>query len=638
MRHKPAPVQFACLPGSFFHPFLVSPASHGKGRLSANFRKDGPGSRFPAAGVTGAWIILLLQFFGRGAPGSALAFAGAARLSNTNDYPANTAFGDITFKAGAGAFTLAGNAVGLAGDVINYSANEQTIGLLLSLEATNRAFYASSGNVAVVGAIVQTNAGAALGIVKAGRRTLTLSGDNTYSGLTAIAEGALNVRSGTGLGATNLGTSVAEGGALELQGGIAIGNETLTLAGAGVDGASGALRNVSGDNTYGGAVALVPSEAGARINSDAGVLTLSGRPITGAGSDLIVGGAGDVKIFGIIGTGAGGLAKDGAGTLTLTNANTFAGPLTISGGVVRAGSAAGALGAAGILQFAGGSLELANDAALTPARNTTFVGSDAGITAQRLTPGAGVTFTLGALSIGGQALTINGGGLVNGGTAGVTFGATTFSNAPVFQINNPALGGVTRLTLGAINNGAHTMTLKGSGDFAQTGVLGPGPGGITLAADYSGTSVLNQANTYLGDTIINGGTLRLGTAAGIPSGAGRGNVTVNGTLDLGGYSPTINALSGGGIIDNSIGAGTYTLTMGNNGQGGTFDGVIRNTIGSVALSKIGTNTLTLTGENTYTGLTTIGAGVLNVRSDTGLGATNTGTAVSAGQPWNCRAG
>src|SRR5207245_1557063 len=55
-----------------------------------------------------------------------LIFAGSNRLNNTNDTGNETAT-SINFMPGAGAFTLNGNAVALAGNVTNRSSNPQTI-------------------------------------------------------------------------------------------------------------------------------------------------------------------------------------------------------------------------------------------------------------------------------------------------------------------------------------------------------------------------------------------------------------------------------------------------------------------------------------------------------------------------------
>jgi autotransporter-associated beta strand protein len=107
--------------------------------------------------------------------------------------------------------------------------------------------------------------------------------------------------------------------------------KALTLSGSG-EANDGALRNISGNNTWTGANIALGTNA--RINSDAGLLALSSGTITGSGSNLIVGGAGNTTISSTIATGAGTLTKDGNGLLTLSAANTFTGATTISGGTL----------------------------------------------------------------------------------------------------------------------------------------------------------------------------------------------------------------------------------------------------------------------------------------------------------------
>ena len=95
-------------------------------------------------------------------------------------------------------------------------------------------------------------------LTKGGTGRLTLTGSNNFSGLTAISAGALNVQNNNALGTTTSGTLVYSGAALELQNATAvtIGAEALTLSGTGTGLASGALRNVTGNNSFGGAITL----------------------------------------------------------------------------------------------------------------------------------------------------------------------------------------------------------------------------------------------------------------------------------------------------------------------------------------------------------------------------------------------
>jgi autotransporter-associated beta strand protein len=110
----------------------------------------------------------------------------------------------------------------------------------------------------------------------------------------------------------------------------------------------------------------------------------------------------------------------------------------------------------------------------------------------------------------------------------------------------------------------------------------------------------------------------LGIDNALPYGASAGNVVFgtsanNNTaiLDLNGHNAQINGLTGGSnaTISNGV-AGAYVLTVGNNDQTSTFGGVIKNTAGTVALTKTGSGALTLSGANTYSGGTTIKNGSL----------------------------
>ena len=135
------------------------------------------------------------------------------------------------------------------------------------------------------------------------------------------------------------------------------------------------------------------------------------------------------------------------------------------------------------------------------------------------------------------------------------------------------------------------------------------------------------------------GTLAIGaTAQQIPYGAGFGNLnlTATGTLSLNGSSQQINGLIGaaGSFVDGVT--GTPTLTVGNNNATGTYDtfaGVIKNSAGTLSLTKTGNGTLTLSGTNLYTGGTTVAAGQLTVTATNGI-ATSSGLSVASGAEFN----
>ena len=168
------------------------------------------------------------------------------------------------------------------------------------------------------------------------------------------------------------------------------------------------------------------------------------------------------------------------------------------------------------------------------------------------------------------------------------------------------------------DNPAKTVIPSSALSYAAGGLIKTGGGTVTLTG----------ANTYGGNTVINAGTLKLGASGVIPDGAGAGNVTVNGTLDVAGQTETINGLSGSGTVDNSTGTGTYVFTVGANNQSGTFSGVIKNTSGTLSLTKTGAGTLTLGGVNTYKGATAVTAGKLV--GVTGGSCASSGVTVSGG--------
>ena len=87
--------------------------------------------------------------------------------------------------------------------------------------------------------------------------------------------------------------------------------------------------------------------------------------------------------------------------------------------------------------------------------------------------------------------------------------------------------------------------------------------------------------------------------------------TVNSQLDLNGFSNTVGSLAGNGIVTNNGGA-SATLAVGNDNTNTAFSGSLQDGTSTLGLTKVGTGTLTLTGENTYTGETTIDDGTLQL--------------------------
>ena len=179
--------------------------------------------------------------------------------------------------------------------------------------------------------------------VLAGKLILSGASDNTYSGVTTVQTGVLNIQKPQALGTPgagpNNGTVVNAGAALETEGNITYVAETVTLNGTGTT-TLGALRNVAGNNTWTGAVVLnstVPVAGGANPVINIGADGSSSLTISGSVEDPAS----------VPGTNkAAELHKVGPGTIVLPNANTYQGRTFIDTGVVNIRHA-GALGASG---------------------------------------------------------------------------------------------------------------------------------------------------------------------------------------------------------------------------------------------------------------------------------------------------
>jgi fibronectin-binding autotransporter adhesin len=143
----------------------------------------------------------------------------------------------------------------------------------------------------------------------------------------------------------------------------------------------------------------------------------------------------------------------------------------------------------------------------------------------------------------------------------------------------------------------------------------------SLETKGAGQLTLGASNTYAGDTIVTAGSLRLNHVDAIKY----SNLVTNsaaGTVVFGVAAGTYNvgALSGNGTLalsDTAATPGAITLVTGNSNVAESFSGVLS---GLGNLRKAGTNTLTLTGTNTYAGQTIVSSGTLALSGAGTLGS------------------
>jgi autotransporter-associated beta strand protein len=246
-----------------------------------------------------------------------LVFAGSIRLTPSNDIAADTPFASIEFASGAGAFTLSGNRITMAGDLRNLSSNLQTISLDMIFAAV-RTFLCGS-NITVNGVISGTG-----GVQKNNSGVLTLTGLNTYTGITKIVQGtiAFNTIKNVSGGSSALGapTTVANGT-------IWMGTFDPILKYIGTGDTSDRVLYFEGTTES------YSIEQGGTGNFK---LTSAFTYVDGAKTIEFKGStAGTGEISGVIADTAVGaitITKTGSGTWTFSAANTYAGATTISVG------------------------------------------------------------------------------------------------------------------------------------------------------------------------------------------------------------------------------------------------------------------------------------------------------------------
>ncbi|HXJ72033.1 MAG TPA: autotransporter-associated beta strand repeat-containing protein, partial [Candidatus Dormibacteraeota bacterium] len=283
-------------------------------------------------------------------------------------------------------------------------------------------------------------------------------------------------------------------------------------------------------------------------------------------------------------TGTGGITKNGTGELSLTASNIYSGVTTVNGGF----------------------LELDDSFALGSTNAGTIVNA-----------GAVLALRFG-VHIGLEPLTVSGPGILSiFGAVSSSFGSNSWDGTITLASNT-------------------TFSVVNTNDFLNVAGAIVGTGDLTKVGP--GTMIMSggTANSYSGSTFFNAGTNLLSkdvTDGAIPHdlfvGDGTGGsfsdvvrivgrpqiatvsdvtIATSGLLDLNEISEGISTLSGFGRVDlGSTGTGQLVI---NGSASSTYSGVIFGTGGD--LLKQGIGTFTLTGNNTYSGLTTINAGTLIV--------------------------
>ncbi len=523
--------------------------------------------------------------------------------------------GSLTFRGGtvqnAGAATLS-----LFQSVTaNVSTATASIsGGRLALASGQRGFHVDDGasgpDLAVTATIVDLG-----GITKTGPGTLLLNAPNNFSGPVAINAGVVHIQNNTSLGTIGAGTTVADGGTLQIEfvGALA---EPLNIRGEGHGGTLGALNLMAA---------------------------------TGVGADVVLAGPSTVRVdnqFGILSgviSGTGPFTKVGAGSLQFGGGsglpNTYSGETFVEAGVLVPSKGTGVTTVPGHLTIGGGGGILGTSATVRHFAGNTIAGS---VTVN----GGGLwdlngfneSFDPGALG-GRPPLTLNGGGDVQTGSGAVilpTGGDVVVNPGNGFGFAAAISGNL------ALDAGPHRFVI-GSGpsiiglDFPELEVsaaIRQTSTAADLVKEGPGEMRLSGSNSFAGQVTVNAGLLTashstaLGTVAAgtfVRSNASfalSGGITVTDetlTLDstspaaLLSLGPVTNVWSGNILLQRTAGVRVPDVRGGLTHSGLPGFGTPAPSIsGPGGLNKSGSGTLFIGvgAGNSYLGLTTINEGTV----------------------------
>lgn len=567
--------------------------------------------------------------------GDELGFGSGSQVQTTNNLSAGTDFGAIAFSGSAPSFSLNGNGLVLdgvsqsssgtfsGGTITVNSINNQSINLPVTLSVGDHVIAAAggAGSLALNGPLLRNTGALAQFSLGGGAVTTSLSNVNSILGGWAIVSTATSPVNNNG-GAGTVNWAVNNGGVVAPLSTYS----TITGSSASIPNETGNNVQISGD----GSSADTLSTSGI---TDMNTLYFSASTANlqlniGSGQTLRLGSEGGILAnsprYATIGSGSSGILTAGGsdnnpGELSLYNFSYYSG----GGLVIDATITDNGAGYPVTLNILGSvNLNYANSYS-----GGTYINEGELYLQSPATLGFGPVYVLpgGRVDFGGK----NGATITNSFyVEGYGFGPAVDNQPGVIKgtYNGTFTGPITLLGDSQIdpNAGTWPSTCTFAGGFAGTGSLtigGPSnvvAGIATFAGDCS----------YSGDTIIDASANANG-GSGIFISGGQNNIINNGgnlilvggattgkaTFDLNGTMQTINGL----IATNGMTANAWitnssstpgNLTLGNDGAGGIFGGMIVNGPAAIAVTKVGAGTQTLTGNNTYAGNTVVDAGTL----------------------------
>jgi autotransporter-associated beta strand protein len=473
-------------------------------------------------------------------------------------------------KDGVGTLTLTGNNTYSGGTTINAGTlqlgNGGTTGSITGNVTDNGTLaFDRSDAVTFSGAISGTGS-----LAQLGSGTVTLTGNNTYSGVTTISAGTLQIGNGGTTG--SIVGNVADNGTLAFDR-----SDAVTFSGA-ISGTGSVLQlgsgtvTLTGNSTYAGGTTI---SAGTLQIGNGG----TNGSITGIVNDngILAFDRSDAVTFSGVITGAGSLVQLGSGALVLTANHTYSGGTTISAGTLQLGNG----GTSGSII---GNVTDNGSLAFDRSDSFTFTGAISGTgTVDQI--GTGTLTLTGSNTYSGPTNVSSGTLRAGSATAFSAISAFSLTGLSVLDLNgfDASIGSLTGVAGATVSLGAHTLTTGGDNTstlFAGT-ILGLGGGGLVKIG--TGIFTLAGANTYPGGTTVGNGTVVAAASGALGSGpvsvtGASSNLQINSSVTLN----NLVSLNNGGTLNNSglLNEGSANLNVTN---GGT---IVNNPSGTITANQI----------------------------------------------------
>ena len=441
-------------------------------------------------------------------------------------------------------------------DAANDTASSIRGGGVLSLGAN--VTFDIADDAAVADDLSITAAVAGGGFAKNGYGTLSLSGNNTYTGTTTVNAGSLVAANANALGSTAGGTTLNGGTTLTVSGGITLAAEGLTIDRAKLAGAGG-------NNVVTGAISVFSNGDSTFAAAGGTTLTLSGV-VSSNGFNFLN-----------VGTGT----EDG--TVVLAGANTFTDDIYLNNGTLVATSDTAFGDANNTITRVGSEASIALDGGVTV--NQSIIESGTAGT------GVGATGTFRSLSgvntLAGNIFVYLTGTLVVGVDTGSSLAVNgfiqTFASPPFTKVGGGTLTlSNTGYIYGPTTVAAGTLLVDGSiaassGVTVASGAVLGGTGAVSAVTVNTG-GTLSPGNSpgilSTGDLALNVGSVYLVELDGTTAGTQYDQTAVTGTVDLAGATLSIHV----GYTPASGDVYTIISNDGSDAVAGTFDGLAEGVI------------------------------------------------------------